>query len=354
MSPLERCLFVNDGLMLAVVDAALDGPQTGSQLSSSRYLTPIANAPLIAHVVEDLARHGIREVVVLSQRRTRPALSAALGSGDAWRVRLSYLDVEADGGHKFLGGQLREAARGRAMVLHAGDCLFPGQLRQLHERFASGNLDLVMLARRAPRAAVTPLHKRHELICLPRERPVGTAALIGPRCAQCLEGLLRGFKTPAALLRALEAEGCRVGVCYVGEHWCYAESTEQLLVANRMVLDGLDPRPAAMPDCDAEGRVMIDPSACVSHSKLRGPVLIGARAVVRDSFIGPYTSIGAGAVVIGAELDNAMILAGAEVRYPGPRLEASVIGERAVVSRTLSLPRAVHLRLPAGSQVTLT
>jgi glucose-1-phosphate thymidylyltransferase len=92
----------------------------------------------------------------------------------------------------------------------------------------------------------------------------------------------------------------------------------------------------------------------VSDSKLRGPALIGAGAVVRDSFIGPYTSIGAGAVVIGVEVDNAMILAGAEVRYPGPRIEGSVIGERAVVSRTLSLPRAVHLRLPADSQVTLT
>lgn len=354
MSPPERYLFVNDDVTLAVVDAAHDEPQTASQLSASRYLTPIANRPLIAHVLEDLARHGIREVVVRSARRMQPALSAALGSSDARRVHVSYLDAGADDGDTLLGEQLREIARGRAMMLHPGDCLFPGQLQRLREQFASGDLDLVVLARRVSRAGVTPLHAWDDGIRLPRERPLGTAVVIGPRCGHFLEKLPCDFKTSAALLRALEADGCRVGICYVGEHWCYAESTEQLLAANRMVLDGLDSPLAAMPECDAEGRVMIDPSACVSDSKLRGPVLIGARAVVRDSFIGPYTSIGAGAVVIGVEVDNAMILAGAELRYPGARLEASVIGERAVVSRTLSLPRAVHLRLPADSQVTLT
>lgn len=350
MSPPARYLFVNDGVTVAVVDAAHDEPQTEAQLSISRYLTPIANAPLITHVVGDLARNGIQEVLVLCPQHAKAGLSAALGSGKAWQVRLSYLDAGPVTG---TGAQLRAAARGRPMVFQAGDCLFPGHLRRLRERFATDDLDLAMLAHRGPAAGVTPLHNGDTAIRLPRERPLGTALVIGPRCGQVLEELPRSLKTSAAVLRALEADGCRVGFCDVGDHWCYAESTEQLLLANRLVLDGIDPHSVEPPNCHVEGRVLIHPSAAVSHSKLRGPLLIGARAVVRDSFVGPYTSIGTGAVVVGAELDNAMVLAAAEVRYPGPRLEGSVIGERAVVSRTLSLPRAVHLRLPADSQVTL-
>ncbi len=43
----------------------------------------------------------------------------------------------------------------------------------------------------------------------------------------------------------------------------------------------------------------------------------------------------------------------AEVRHPGMRIEASIIGERASVSRKFELPKGLHLRLPPGSQVTL-
>ena len=57
--------------------------------------------------------------------------------------------------------------------------------------------------------------------------------------------------------------------------------------------------------------------------------MIGAGAVVEDSFIGPYTAIGAGAVVAGAEIDYSMVLADAQVRYPRYPLEASGIGAQA-------------------------
>jgi glucose-1-phosphate thymidylyltransferase len=105
---------------------------------------------------------------------------------------------------------------------------------------------------------------------------------------------------------------------------------------------------------EIHGRVAISPHAHVCNSTLSGPVVIGDDAVVEDSFVGPYTAIGRGAVVSGTELDNTMVLPFAELLHPGLRIEASVIGERASVTRSFELPKGLHLRLTHGSRVTLS
>jgi glucose-1-phosphate thymidylyltransferase len=162
--------------------------------------------------------------------------------------------------------------------------------------------------------------------------------------------------TTQLMIHALEAAGLQVGACEIGEHWCYCGSSEQLLAANRIVLDAmpLDSMSAKLSeDVDAQGRVIVSPSAQVCRSALRGPVVIGPNAIVADSFIGPYTAIGSRATVVGAEIDYTMVLDGAEIRYPGQRLQSSVIGEGAVVSKTFELPTGLRLELSPGSSVIL-
>ena len=123
-----------------------------------------------------------------------------------------------------------------------------------------------------------------------------------------------------------------------------------------MILDRLPVCPPSRESVETsriDGRVSISPTARISGSTVRGPALIGDGAVVEDSFVGPYTSIGAGARIAGAELDYSMVLAGAEIRHPGHRLEASVIEELASVSRSFALPKGLHVRLGPGSRVVL-
>ena len=102
------------------------------------------------------------------------------------------------------------------------------------------------------------------------------------------------------------------------------------------------------------GRVAISSTARLSGCVLHGPVSVDDGAVIEDSYVGPYTAVGAGAILIGAEIDNTMVLAGAEITHPGQRIEGSIIGERASVVRSFALPRGLHMRLEPQSRVTLS
>ena len=61
-----------------------------------------------------------------------------------------------------------------------------------------------------------------------------------------------------------------------------------------------------------EGRVEIHETAVVSASMIVGPTVIGPGAYVADAYIGPYTAVGAGARVEGAEIERSIIGTGAE------------------------------------------
>ena len=79
---------------------------------------------------------------------------------------------------------------------------------------------------------------------------------------------------------------------------------------------------------------------------------IADHVVLEDSHIGPFTSIGPSAIISGAEVDDSIVLTAAEVRSPGHRITASIIGERARVDRSFTLPRGLRLRLGPDSRVT--
>jgi glucose-1-phosphate thymidylyltransferase len=128
-----------------------------------------------------------------------------------------------------------------------------------------------------------------------------------------------------------------------------------LLELNRVVLDALALETPSTNGTDnrIEGRVEVHPSACVRASVIVGPAIVGAGALVLDSYIGPYTAIGADVRIEGAEIERSIILPRASITHIGGRLEGSVIGEDARVFRDFSLPRALRLNVGDGGEVAL-
>ena len=86
------------------------------------------------------------------------------------------------------------------------------------------------------------------------------------------------------------------------------------------------------------------------RSTLRGPIAIGARTRIADSFIGPFTAIGADCEILNSEIEHSVVMEGSRV-LDIPRLEDSLIGREAVVRRTQLRPRALRLMVGDHCQI---
>lgn len=335
---------VGENVSLAIVDAMAEPVGAPGFEATSRYLTSIANLPLIWHVFDELAQGGVERALIIARPGVRRELEQVLEGGKSWGVEVSYSDVGATDGQETVLTKTREKLSSGPVLVYPADCLFPGQVAAMRDRFSAGDVDCVLLTQTPPEFSS------------PGSRIFATAAMLGPRTGEFLGNSMSRGRDPRGLIEILLGGGCRVAVCEAAKQWYYSDSTGRLLAANRLVLDDL-PVPVVdgnfPDDNEIHGRVAISPRAHVSNSTLHGPVVIDDDADVKDSFVGPYTAIGRGATVIGCELDNTMVLPFAEVRHPGLRIEGSIIGERASVSRSFELPKGLHLRLPPGARVTL-
>lgn len=327
----------------ALIDATAESP---AGAAASRYATPIANVPLICHVFDELAQNGIDRVRIVAGAEISAELGAVLGSGRTWGIEVSYIDVPLLDGRRIVLTELERALSDEPVLLHPGDCLLRGQLNEMQARYSAGGVDSAL-----PEQAQDGGGRR------PGDPRVSSVPLVlGPATRALVAGLIESAAADD-LIAGLIGSDCRLAICAQTEHWCFSDSTEALLAANRMMLEEL-----AVPAAETRfgegnevhGRVAISPDALISNCILHGPVIIDARAVVEDSFIGPYTALGADAILSGAEIDNSMVLAGAEIRHPGFRIESSIIGERAQVMRSFELPRGLHMRLRSDSRVTFS
>ena len=163
----------------------------------------------------------------------------------------------------------------------------------------------------------------------------------------------------AIVLEAIETgafDGKRVVAHQVRGWWKDTGKPEDLLEANRLVLSQIkrDIR-GELVDSRADGAVVIEPGARIAESTIRGPAHIAAGAVVEQGYVGPYTSVGAGAKVVHSEIEYSILMNEAELLHLPQRMDASVIGQGVVVDgRGLGARKhTVQLVLGDYSQVKL-
>jgi glucose-1-phosphate thymidylyltransferase len=331
---------------VAIIDATQPaGTRVDGLGHWSIYETTIGNLPLIGLVCEEIAAAGVRTARIVTPASTRRELGRMIGGGDAWGMEISYVDVPQGDGQTMLLQELDRALETDGVILHPGDCLLRRALPAMAQRYDDGDVDVVIAT--APPAPGEPtLHPR---LC-------AAPIVLGAQARDVVRRLIFAAELPAPLDVTLIHSDLRLARCAAAETWIYSASTEALLAGNRMILDTLEGEDR-LPDAGGnrlQGRIRIAPSATVRNSVIVGPVSIGEHAVVEDSYIGPFTAIANDAIISGTEIDNTIVLAGAELRHPGSRIEGSIIGAGASISQSFGLPRGMHLRLAAGSHLTVS
>jgi glucose-1-phosphate thymidylyltransferase len=179
-----------------------------------------------------------------------------------------------------------------------------------------------------------------------------TSAVFG--AARSIEPSARGELEITDAIQAMVDSGSRVDPHIVHGWWKDTGRVQDMLEANRLVLDELEERvDGEVVDSQIEGRVVIETGARLERATVRGPAIIGARARITDAFIGPYTAIGADVTIDRAELEHSIVLSGSSVRDLEYRVEASLIGRNVQIGRGPTVPKAYRFVVGDNSEISI-
>jgi glucose-1-phosphate thymidylyltransferase len=332
------------GLILA---GNANGAARRELLGRAPQLFPLANTPLLFYALETIRNASIDEVTIAAGPADVAELREVVGEGIEWGLSVTYAEAhEVLGPAQALG--LAESMMGDApLFVFDGGTLITQPVRPFIDRFVEAGLDALALVGNGGHAAG------------PRELTGVGACIVGPRIHDAVAAIARRGSERHdldAVVSWLVAAGGRVETHHVDGWWRNTGRPEDLLAANRLLLDRLVDSVSAIEGrkAEVEGRVLIDDSATIESSRVRGPSVIGAGARIVDSYVGPYTSVGERAIIENSEVENAIILPRATIEHFGLRVEESVIGEGAELRRTFRVPRGVSLSIGAESEIALS
>ncbi|HEU5142121.1 MAG TPA: sugar phosphate nucleotidyltransferase, partial [Solirubrobacterales bacterium] len=173
--------------------------------------------------------------------------------------------------------------------------------------------------------------------------------------ARALEPSWRGELEITEAIQSLIEDDHRVQSEVVRGWWKDTGQLADMLEANRLVLEEIEPRLEGEIDDSSrvEGRVVVEAGAHLSGSVVRGPAVIAAGARIEDAYVGPYTSIGENVRIARSEVEHSIVLSGSVVEDLGTRMEASLLGREVKLTRSEGMPKTLRMLVGDKSEIKL-
>lgn len=332
--------------------------------TSAKQLVPVANKPVLFYGIEAMAAAGIGEVGIIIAPETGAEIRAAVGDGSQFGVGVTYVEQDAPLGLAHASLTAETFLDGEPFVMYLGDNILQGGITDLVASFEANEPDALIL--------LTPVEdpQNYGVAELDGDRvvklvekppqPVTDLALVGVYmftagihdAARAIAPSARGELEITDAIQYLVDGGRRVEPHIVRGWWKDTGRLEDMLEANRLVLDRIEPRvEGELLESQCDGRVVVERGARLERTTVRGPAIIGAGAQITDAYIGPYTSIGEGCIISDAEVEHSILLECSQVTNLEGRMESSLLGRNVKIARGVRQPRAYRFMVGDNSEI---
>jgi len=331
--------------------------------TSAKQLVPVANKPVLFYGLEAMRAAGITQVGIVVGE-TRAEIEDAVGNGSRFGLAVTYIPQEAPLGlahavlisEDFLGAD--------PFVMYLGDNLLKEGIAPFVREFEAGRPDALILLQQVADPSSYGIAELQDgrvvnLVEKPRE-PKSDLALVGvylftPAIFESVKAIapsLRGELEITDAIQHMIDRGLRVEPHTVSGWWKDTGKLDDMLEANRLILSTIeaDIRGETV-DTTIEGPVQVGEGSILERCTVRGPVVIGTRCHLSDSFIGPYSALSDGVVVEHAEIENSIILENSRICRLGSRMADSLIGRDCVIAHSEALPVAYRFMVGDSCQI---
>ncbi len=332
--------------------------------TSAKQLVPVANKPVLFYGIEYMVEAGITDIGIVVGD-TREEIKTAVGSGDRWGAKVTYIPQEAPLGLAH-AVKIAEPYLGTdPFVMYLGDNMIEGGFAPFVQEYQRGGYNCEVLLKRVPNpqqygVAVVEDGTVRRLVEKPREA-ISNLALVGVymfdqhvfEAVNAIKPSARGELEITDAIQYLLDHGYHIHAHELDGWWFDTGKMEDMLEVNRLVLDSLQPAVEGYVDTDSQilGKVTLAKTAEVINSVIRGPVIIGEHTRIVNSYIGPFTAIHYGCTITNSEIEHSIILENSQILDLPGRLESSLIGRNVEIGRSPIKPKAYKMVLGDHSKV---
>ncbi len=329
--------------------------------TQNKHLIPIANKPILHYAIEAAAEAGITQIGIVHGADSNE-VPEMIGNGKRWGVKITYIPQRTPLGLAHVVKIARKFVGKDKFIFYLGDNMVVGGIKRFVEQFEQSgcNCFLTLAKVKDPERFGVP-EIRNGRITRVEEKPAK------PKSPYAVAGIYlydssifeavgkirpsrRGELEISDAHSYLIKRGYSVGFCEITGWWKDTGKPSDLLEANRLVLDNIQPAINGKVDehSNVEGKVIVSKGASISNSLVRGPVIIGANSVIENSYVGPFTSIGDNTVVRNSEVEYSIVLRDCKIIDVRLRIEGSILGNDVEIVEANSKP-LVH-RFMIGDQ----
>jgi glucose-1-phosphate thymidylyltransferase len=323
--------------------------------SMPKQLIPIANRPVLWHVLDNLRAIGVTEVAMIVGGQSDD-IRNTIGDGSPAGVQVTYVRQDRPLGLAHCVELARPLLGDDDFVMYLGDTMLPDGIadaaQQFQARRPAAHLLLYKVADPTAFgvAELGPGGAVRRLVEKPR-RPRSNLAIVGVyfftgavhEAVAAIEPSARGELEITDAIQWLVEHGAGVTASEYHGYWKDTGRVEDVLACNAHVLAGQQRRIDGEVDGASElvGAVTVEAGARVARSRIEGPAIVGTGTVVQDSQVGPNCSIGRDCVLREASVAESILLDG-----------SSIAGVRGVygslIGRAASIGAAGRHRLVVG------
>lgn len=332
--------------------------------TGAKQLVPVANKPVLFYAIENLVEAGITDLGMVVGD-TKDQIMAAVGDGSQFGAQVTYIEQPVPLGIAHGVKIAQDFIQKERFVLFLGDNFLRDGIVPLVRNFEN-------------EAPACQIH----LYKVPNPQDFGVAELKDGRVVRLVEkpqtsqsdlaviGIYifdhqvfeavnniqpsaRGELEITDTIQYFIDQGLEVSPQIITGAWIDTGKPGDILEANRLVLEELQPRMEGQVDEDSQvnGKVTIERGAQVKNSVIRGPAIIGEESEIINSYIGPFTSVYHHVLIEDSELEHCIVLEHSRIVDVESRIEDSLIGRYVEITRSPKKPRAYKMTLGDHSKV---